>query len=98
MGSDLTEAEFRELTTPEPPKTICGDCRHFLNREPTGPRSDVWYNHMCSASPRPDAIDPVTGKHGYAGKNDLGGAFVTDERYMFCRDVNTGNCSLFDKV
>ncbi len=73
--------------------TICAKCIHFKNLEPSGPRKDVWYNHLCKASKRMLTIDPVTGRNMYAGTNSLGGQYFAGEQFLNCRDINTdGNC------
>jgi len=74
--------------------TICYECKHFHNKEPTGPRTDVWYNHVCRAAPRDTAADPVTGRILYADVNDLGMKYFTEDRFKNCRDINTdGACA-----
>lgn len=78
------------------PTTICYNCIHFFNNEPNSPRQDVWYNHLCRASPRQPIADPVTGKSGYKGVNDLGGEYITDEPYDYCRKLNKGLCLLYE--
>lgn len=77
--------------------TICAECKHVLRiiRNQACPTS--WYNYQCAAAPRPPAIDPVTGEHGWATRNDLGRDTVSDQKFNYCRDVNTGQCSLFEK-
>lgn len=74
--------------TPKQPKTVCYNCRNFFNAEPIGSHSDIWYNHYCLASPKPRKIDPVTGKERNAAY----------DRYRYCRDVNTGNCKLYEQI
>lgn len=78
--------------------TICAKCKHFLGKERGTPREDIWYNHFCTASPRKVEIDPVTGKERYYAVNDLGQEYYTHEKYMFCRDVNKGNCPKFEPL
>lgn len=65
--------------------TICIRCQNFRNLEPTGPRKDVWYNHLCTASPLPKVIDPYDGRLKHE-----------DQPFAFCRDINNGSCPLFD--
>lgn len=77
---------------------ICKYCKHFLNKEPDSPRSSVWYNHLCKASPLELATDPVTGEQGYLQKNSLGMAYVTSDQFQFCREVNHGDCDLFESA
>jgi hypothetical protein len=80
------------------PKTLCKDCkfhRHIV-RNPSAP--EVWYNHYCAASPLPETVDPVTGATGYASRNDLGRDIIVDEPYNYCREINDGNCHLFQSA
>lgn len=76
--------------------TVCYQCKHFHNEEPTGPRKDIWYNHFCKASPLPIAMNPVTGEMQSKSSNDLGTTIYTDRGFKFCRDVNDGNCELWE--
>lgn len=76
--------------------TICTKCKHFINLEPSSPRKDVWYNHVCKASKRPKKIDPYDGKIRFISKNDLGNEITTDNPYEYCRYINNGNCYLFE--
>jgi hypothetical protein len=79
------------------PQTLCKDCkfhRHII-KNPSAP--EVWYNHYCGASPLPESVDPVTGKVGFVAVNDLGRPYLTDVQFHHCRDINTGNCHLFEK-
>lgn len=73
--------------------TICRKCVHFLGKDATSPRKDVWYNHFCKASPLPTRIDPYDGKEKPCGVNDLGGAYFTENKFQYCRDVNDGACT-----
>jgi len=58
---------------------------------------NTWWNQLCAAAPRPERIDPVTGHKGYAARNDLGGEFVDDQPYEFCRGINrTGDCPMYE--
>ena len=77
------------------PQTICALCQSFLNLEPDSPREDVWYNHLCKASPLEERVDPVTGKPGFAATSDLGQDFVSDRQYQYCHNVNKGFCPLY---
>ncbi len=79
-----------------PEMTICVDCKHFRNQEPSGPRRDVWYNHFCAASPLPKGQDPVTGKVQQVTSNDLGTQGYTDDEFYHCRDMNGGKCSKWE--
>ena len=75
--------------------TTCKECKHFKNKEPTEPREDAWYNHLCTAHPREKIINPVTGIKGYSGVNFFGARYITDDPYEFCRDHNDGFCKDF---
>lgn len=75
--------------------TVCVKCANFLNKDPHSARKDVWYNHMCMAAKRTRVVDPYDGKIRYAGTNDLGGEYLTNEKYLNCRDVNNGRCQYF---
>lgn len=77
--------------------TICKQCRHFLNREPGSAREDVWYNHLCQATPLPTKIDPYDGQEKPYGQNDFGDEYFSpDRKFEFCRKVNDGNCPKFE--
>ena len=76
-------------------KTLCVNCEHFkvegtMNRH-------IWYNHFCTNPDlqRIEEVNPVTGKSGFVGKNDLGTMYFTDESSPHCRDINHGNCEYF---
>lgn len=86
-----------ELKQPE--VTICTQCEHFMNREPTGPRTDIWYNHFCLASPLPKKVNPYNGALQPCDVNDLGGEYFTspDEGFKNCRYVNDGKCPKFSR-
>ena len=75
-------------------QTICVDCVHHNGAT----MEEAWYAHYCqSLEVRLVAdIDPVTGVKGYAKRNDLGTAYLTDTPYPFCRDVNRGNCPHYE--
>jgi len=72
--------------------TICVNCKHFIKT------SDIWYNQFCGNKDvgAKKAINPVTGEVGYLKKNDLGGQYYDKNRYPFARDINKGNCSIFE--
>jgi len=76
-------------------KTICAKCKHCeIQGEGNG-----WYNYLC-AHPEFARIpeqDPVTGKSGFAEKNDLGRIVFTENKFPYCREINHGNCELFEK-
>ena len=76
--------------------TICYQCKFFHNEEPTGPRKDVWYNHVCKASPLPIDMNPVTGEMQARTCNDLGQVIHTNRTFEFCRNINKGDCELFE--
>lgn len=75
--------------------TVCYECVSFKNLEPSSPRKDVWYNHLCLANPLPTEIDPVDGEEKPCTINDLGRKVFVDNRYKYCRDCNDGNCPQF---
>ncbi len=83
------------MPRPVPPKlpsiTLCIHCRFFINK------GTVWYDQFCGATPREKATDPVTGCEGYRVVNDLGRASITDEPYAYARDVNDGQCPLYQR-
>jgi hypothetical protein len=71
--------------------TVCVKCKYYYCSG-----KDIWYNQFCKASEREPCIDPVSGKEMYADKNDLGKIYFTDQRYSYCRDVNThGRCQKY---
>ena len=75
---------------------ICKQCEHFHNKEYRSVRSDVWYNHLCLASPRPEVIDPYDGELKPCATNDIGRPIFTQDEFHFCRDINpAGLCSKF---
>ena len=80
---------------PKPEATVCTQCVHFINREPDSPREQVWYNHLCEATPLPTKVDPYDGKTKPYGSNDLGGEYFTENQSRYCRDVNDGTCPKF---
>ena len=65
--------------------TICWDCKYHHNDEPTGPRSEIWYNQKClhPSKETPAYLDVVTG-------------LTVPVAHAYCRDVNDGNCPLFE--
>jgi hypothetical protein len=73
--------------------TICAKCANLYRKEPpSSPRYNIWYNLLCMASPLPEVVDPVSGETGYASTNDLGRGVIGENPWMYCRDVNHGNC------
>jgi hypothetical protein len=76
--------------------TICKNCHFFKNLEPDSPRKDVWYNHLCKASPLKKEIDPYDGEEKYVQINSLGAKYYTDKGFEYCRNINSNrNCSKF---
>lgn len=75
-------------------QTICTQCAHHIQAEDIPSRQDIWYNHLCGASPLPTKIDPVTGKRAHYDENSIGEGPTMSEFY-YCRDVNKGNCPKF---
>lgn len=79
-------------------KTICVNCRHhYLKPDSRG--IDVWYLHFCHHPEvsRPREQDPVTGKWGYADKNDLGKVSIGNDQFPHCNEINHGNCELYEE-
>lgn len=74
--------------------TICVKCKHHNGAQP----QEAWYNHKClhPLEKRPIEVDPVTGIQVYAVKNSLGLVSITDESSPYCRDINQGNCPMFE--
>lgn len=69
-------------------KTICVNCKHHLFRE-----IDV---HYCSASPLPQAQDPVIGVFKSVHYiNSDGFIHFTHSRWALCYNINKGNCEKF---
>jgi len=78
--------------------TICVNCKH--HHEKPDPRNiNIWYSHICQHPEvkRQEEQNPVTGEIGYAAKNDLGTVYITDESHPYCRDINHGNCPLYEQ-
>ena len=69
--------------------TICAQCQHFINKGP------IWYSQFCGASALPIEVDPVTGRRGPTGTNDLGGKYQSDSKYHYARNINKGECLKF---
>jgi len=86
--------QIRKSSTP----TICVECVHFMNvAVDDKTRSDIWYNHLCLASPLPKRINYVTGIEQHYLENDTGKVVFTDQEYKYCKDVNDGKCPRFIK-
>ena len=73
------------MSEQEPKVTICAECQHFISIE-DGPRTGVWYNLFCGAIEQKPVLNVVTGKR--ETPNDNG--------HPCCREVNNGNCKLFE--
>ena len=69
-------------------KTICRQCRHFINNA-------SWYGQFCTAVENDKEQDPITGEFQYVAKNDLGRVYFHLNRYAYARDINHGNCEYF---
>lgn len=74
------------MTIPAIPKTLCVDCIHHNGG-------------YCKASPRPTAIDPVSGKtlpyrEVPGSRKFLFGVGA----YKLCCDMNTGDCPRFNRA
>lgn len=69
--------------------TICYECKNFINLAQNSCREHIWYNHICLASPSRTRVNPVTGMTEFIEGDESG--------YMYCRDVNFGNCDKFEK-
>jgi hypothetical protein len=78
--------------------TTCKTCVHFRNLELSSVRADIWYNHLCMASPLPTKTDPYDGIAKPYGVNDFGNEYFAGHKFKFCRDVNDGKCSKWEKV
>ena len=81
------------INLPNREMTICFKCKHHRRIGST----DIWYDQVCLAHRRQPAVDPVTGKKGFGGVNDLGREYFTDQGYLHCRDINDGACSRFER-
>jgi hypothetical protein len=77
--------------------TVCKECKHFCNIDLDSPRADIWYNHLCKASPLPKGIDPTDGKSKSVSTNSFGTLYFSDDVYHKCRDINDGSCRLYEK-
>jgi len=66
----------------EPPVTTCNKCIYLIEAKDS---RGIWYDYTCRASPEPTAYDPVTGKQ-------------EPVRYKHVREVNLGNCPLFQTL
>ncbi len=68
-----------------------------MNLEPHSVRKDVWYNHLCKATPLPTKTDPYDGKVKPYNINDLGRTCFEDHRFEYCSQINDGDCQKFKK-
>ncbi len=75
--------------------TFCKNCSNFINLDVGSPRENVWYNHLCAASPLPTRIDPFDGNEKPFSKNDLGQEHPSRHWFEYCRDVNNGECQKY---
>jgi len=76
-----------------PARTVCINCRHFLNNGP------VWYSQFCGHPKHAERVmvqDPVTGEYDYGGTNDLGGSYIDNNKHPHARDINKGDCELYE--
>ncbi len=63
------------------PRTICVGCKHMMYG---GPKNEIWYCYTCAASVATEEhTNPVTGK-------------TVPTEYRHCRDVNKGDCDLYE--
>lgn len=81
--------------------TICTACRWYRNTKAArrgGPPASMWYYKLCTHPDveRPTTIDPVSGDVKYMSKNDLGRTILHDAPHPFCRDINDGECGMFE--
>ena len=76
-------------------KTICVNCKHYNKTK----SADVWHSYQCGAVDvqRKRMQDPVTGNWGFAGVNDLGGHYLTDDSMPHCRSINKGDCHHYEE-
>ena len=79
-------------------KTVCANCKHHVAKDQASGRKDYMYNHFCAHPDceRPKEQCPVTGKIGYATRNDLGVVSIGDLKYPNCNQINNGNCELYE--
>ena len=70
----------------------CVSCKHLRRKGPT----NIWYDLLCAKAPREVTVCPLTGESGFKGKNDLGGEYVTQDAFRYCRDINKGDCEMWE--
>jgi len=95
MQKDNVVPFNRDKKPEQPEVTVCTRCVHFVNREPGSVREDMWYNHLCKATPLPVRIDPYDGKEKHYSTNDLGKEVFSRDEFQYCREVNDGQCPKF---
>ena len=80
-------------------KTICIHCKHHLTDVKMSGTESRRYEHFCTHPELllPKEQDPVTGKIGYAQKNDLGRVVLSKQKHPYCRDINHGNCPSYEE-
>lgn len=59
---------------------ICAKCQHLYIVN----KNDLWYRWLCMQMPREAEYNPVLG------------VTVADPPYYRCKDINTGNCHLYE--
>jgi hypothetical protein len=63
--------------------TACKNCIYIIANDSV--ENGIWYNYTCNASPLPSRFNPILGE------------YESNPRYDFCRNVNKGNCELFEQ-
>jgi hypothetical protein len=76
--------------------TTCVSCRHFRNALKNQAAPEVWYNLICTVSPLPTSVDPVSGKISAFTTNSFGQTVFVDDEFAYCQDVNKGNCPKYE--
>mgnify|MGYP001370445318 CR=1 FL=1 len=66
------------------PKTICINCKHFIYIGTKEFNPNFWHYMLCKKSPIPEVINPVTGIK------------ETSNQYNYCKNINFGDCSLYE--
>ncbi len=75
-------------------KTICANCMFCIHAPDSEPKLGNWYHFRCGAVMHDKMIDPVTGEEAYASHE---AGFLTKEKHPNCRDMNKGECPLFQR-
>jgi hypothetical protein len=83
--------------------TVCVNCRWHINAHEgrrTGPPASAWFYQLCGHPDveRPTTVDPVSGEVRHMARNDLGRTYLTDKARPYCRDINDGECSMYEPV